>query len=207
MALKSRPSAKGRLGRGLLGILGKRNGEDEQGSPHRRGNGIGDGCSNGFDDGRSNVNGYGLGHGPAYGIKNGIGNGFSPGSANGTGRETAIEQELGVRLHVIDGVVTPLPPGQEPAPSQREHAQEFLRWLQADETFAGNEVPSSLLEEGLYPLFCEAAGFERHSWRQVAHELKKLPGVKCRQLDRRNTGQPSCMVYRIPRRQNASNVR
>ena len=153
------------------------------------------------------MNGYGLSHGPAHGIRSGVGNGFSPVGANGTGHGgTAIEQALGIKLHVIDGVVTPLPPGQEPPPNQREHAQAFLKWLQADQTFAGNEVPSELLEQELYPLFCEAEGFEPHSWRQVAHELKKLPGVTCRQLDRRNKGQPSCMVYRIPHRQNVSNV-
>ena len=156
------------------------------------------GAHHGFTEGTSDEPSYGQQHGTRHGQQEG----FTHGNGHGIRQGSEIEQALGLEFHVVDGLVLAYQPGQGPTPGVKEHAKAFLRWLQTQEPFAGNEVQARLLEDALYPLFCSAAGWEPYAWRTVAGHFRLLPGVKRRQFDGRTGGDRTGrmpIVYKIPR--------
>ncbi len=116
----------------------------------------------------------------------------------------SIEQELGLKFHLIGGFVLALEPDQEPLPSPGAHAEAFLRWLQEQPLFPGNEVSARLLQHELYPRFAEYTRCTVYCWSTIARRLARLPGVEKRQVDCRGGSERqgySPVVYRIPARQ------
>lgn len=199
-----------RLGRGFLRFVGLRanglshgvhdrtqnggpNG-DQDGYQNGTRDGITDGVHNGFTEGTSDDSSDGHQHGTRHG--------YQQGNPNGARQVTDIEQALGLEFHLVDGLVLAYQPGHRPNPHAKDHAVAFLRWLQSEDRFPGNEVPARLLQDGLYPLFCSSAGWEPYAWRTIAGHFKCLPGVKRRQYDGRTGGDRTGsmpIVYKIPR--------
>jgi hypothetical protein len=200
---------KPRLGRGLLGYLGMRSRSSHgvrDGTQHGQPNEYQDGAHEGAQHGSSNAVHRRITNGisdePSHGKQHGTRHGHHQGQPSGASHGSAIEDALGLEFHIVDGVVLACEPGHVPAPGAVEHAWAFLRWLQRQDHFPGNEVPARLLEDALYPLFCSAAGWEPYAWRTVAGRFRRLPGVRRRQVDRR-TGDDRTgympVVYKIPR--------
>lgn len=184
---------------------------------------------NGADNGTEHGVQHEAQHGPENGTRNGVPNGLphvgTPGRApaerdgqrhgqpnepqqsdrtgawNGGSDLTTLERELGVEFHVANGVLMAFSPGQGPPPTVEDHAKALLAWLQDQEKFVGNEVPSRTLEELLYPHMVKQRGWEAYAWKTVANRLAFLPGVRKRQADLRKGIQRvgSCpLVYYIP---------
>jgi hypothetical protein len=168
------------------------------GSAHGSGHGLSLGAENDATDGLDHGDQHVVSHGGSPGVQYGLEAGFTHGTRNGT----ALECQLGFRLHVVNGVVTVLAPGEQPPPNVSQHIQAFLAWLQTHEEIAGNEVPAQLLASELYPLFCDQPSHHGLAWKTVAQHLAKLPGIEKRQIDGRNAERdgPSVTVYRIPKR-------
>ena len=187
-----------RLGRGFLRFVGLRSYRPSQeahdGTENGAHNGITNGVHHGFTEGTSDGSSDGQQHGTRHG--------YQQGQANGVSHGSEIEQALGLEIHVVDGLVLAYQPGHRPKPDAKEHAEAFLRWLQGQEHFPGNEVQARLLEDALYPLFCSVAGWDPYAWRTVAGHFGRLPGVKRRQYDGRTGGDRTGSmptVYKIPR--------
>ena len=178
-------------------LLGEPNGY-QNGAHQGARNGSANGVHHGFTEGTPDEPSYGQQRGTRHGQQEG----FTHGNGHGIRQGSEIEQALGLEFHVVDGLVLAYRPGLGPAPRVKEHAEAFLRWLQAQEPFAGNEVQARLLEDALYPFFCSAVGWEPYAWRTVAGRFRRLPGVRRRQVDRR-TGDDRTgympVVYKIPR--------
>ena len=199
---------RGRLGeaiRRLAGMPAKGRDGVRDGTQQGEPNGYQNGAHQGAHDGSANGVHHGFTEGtsdePSDGKQHGIRHGNQQGQPNGASHGSEIEHALGLEFHIVDGLVLAYEPGQVPAPGAKEHAETFLRWLQSQDRFPGNEVPARLLENALYPLFCSSAGWEPYAWRTFSGHFRRLPGVKRRQYDGRTgadrTGSMPT-IYKIP---------
>ena len=163
------------------------------GQQHGKRDGSGDGALDGHHDGHHD----GLHHGNHDGKSNGPQHGGQDGTTHGT----ALEHELGVEFHLVNGVVEAFEPGQDPPQEPIDHAEDLLTWLQGQALFAGCWVPSKLLEERLYPYLAKKMDWTPYAWRTIATEFAALDGVARRQDDRRRGNRrigPTPVVYYIP---------
>jgi hypothetical protein len=200
--------ARSRIVRGINRLLAIGSHGANQGNQHGGENGSLTGASSGHHEGnlhggsRGELNGELYGHlrGHHSGHQRGYHprelDGVSPASSTGT----ELAEALGGDLFVVNGVVHACSPGTRPPPTTADHAAAFLRWLQAQSLFCGNEVPSRLLEERLFPYYASISKAPQ-SWRSIARHFVDLPGVQRRQLDGRvgpDRIGSSATVYRIP---------
>ncbi len=199
MPTAARPGRR-RLGRGFLRFVGLRSNRPSQGVHDGTENGDKRGSERDHQRGSPRVHRRDIGW-IIGGQQHGVRHGYQQGQSNGASHASEIEQALGLELHIVDGVVLAYQPGYAPAPDAKDQAAAFLRWLQSQDHFRGNEVPARLLQDGLYPLFCSSAGWEPYAWRRIAGHFRRLPGVKRRQYDGRTgsdrTGSMPT-VYKIP---------
>jgi hypothetical protein len=144
------------------------------------------GAAHGEPDGALNGLHHGDRDGSADGASNGVRNGSQCGARNGAPHGRTLEQQLGVKFHVVDGVVVACKPGQPPPLEPIDHAEALLTWLQAQDQFVGLDVPSKTLEKMLYPHLAKQKRWKPFAWRLVAAELGALPAVEKRQWDRRS---------------------
>jgi hypothetical protein len=117
--------------------------------------------------------------------------------------------DLGFRVARRNGVVVDVAIGEPDPVGPEDHADAFLLWLQSTE-LAGEWVARSLLQKLYVGLFMadvmRFAGWTTEPWPSVAHQLRKLPGVKTRLLDGRKGHDrkgASRTVYWIPARRRA----
>ena len=147
----------------------------------------------------------------SMGISVGIAPGISTGIVQGnqmrapraepaslTGNELA--NALGVDLHVVEGIVHACSPGERLPPTAAEHAADFLRWLQAQPLISGNEVPSRLLEERLFPYYASISNAPRRGDRSRGTSLLSRVFSDVRLDDRVGPDRvgSSTTVYLIP---------
>jgi hypothetical protein len=107
-------------------------------------------------------------------------------------------------LVVRGDTVWVLPPGYRPLPNAKEHAEEFLAYLQHIRPLPGRWVSASSLQHEFYPRFLKQVGWPALAWLGVAHQFRNLRGVRKRQRDRRTgpdrTGASPCEYFIPPRR-------